>query len=100
MSDFFNLAPVLVVGMVLGAVFFGGLWWTVRHAASSRWVALWFFGSLVVRTVIALTGFYLACGSDWRRWLAALLGFSIARVLVTRLTRSASLVAGDGSHAP
>ncbi len=33
-----------VAGLLLGAIFFGGLWWTVRKGASSRRSALWFFG--------------------------------------------------------
>lgn len=82
-----RLLPALLAGVVLGAVFFGGLWWTVQRAVSARWVALWFFASLVLRTVIVVGGFYLACGDDWQRWLAALLGFSAARLLITRLTR-------------
>jgi F1F0 ATPase subunit 2 len=41
----------------LGATFFGGLWWTVLHAASSRRPALWLVASFVVRMTVALTGF-------------------------------------------
>lgn len=77
----------LLIGVLLGAVFFGGLWWTVQRAMSSERVALWIFGSLFLRTGIVLAGFYLACGDDWQRWLAAVLGFGLARVVVTRMTR-------------
>jgi len=89
MNELLDFAPALVVGLVLGAMFFGGLWWTVRLALSSRWAAHWFFGSLLLRTGILLAGFYFACGRDWRRWLVAVIGFSLARVLVSRLTRPA-----------
>ena len=82
-----RLLVPLLVGIMLGAVFFGGLWWTVQRAVSARWVALCFFTSLLLRTVIALAGFCLACGDDWRRWLAALLGFTVARGVITRLAR-------------
>jgi F1F0 ATPase subunit 2 len=99
MSDFLNLAPALIAGIALGAFFFGGLWWTVRQAASSRWAALWFFASLLLRTGTVLVGFYFACGSDWQRWLGALLGFTVARFFVTRLTRPA-LPFTEDSHAP
>ena len=91
-----RLVVPLLVGVLLGAVFFGGLWWTVQRAVSARWVALWFFASLMLRTGIVLGGFYLSCGDDWQRWLAALLGFVVARMVVTRLTRpSASFLEGD-----
>ena len=86
-------------GLALGVVFFGGLWWTVRRGVASRRPALWFFGSLLLRTGIVLGGFYLACGNDWRRWLAALLGFSIARLAVTLFTRRLPPLA-EVHHAP
>jgi len=79
-------------------VFFGGLWWTVQRAMSSPRVALWFFGSLFLRTAIVLAGFYLACGDDWQRWLAAMLGFGAARVAVGRIVRPNTETA-EGHHA-
>ena len=36
-------------GGLLGTMFFGGLWWTVRTGVSSQRPALWFLGSLVLR---------------------------------------------------
>ncbi|MGC9451359.1 MAG: ATP synthase subunit I [Oceanipulchritudo sp.] len=78
------------VGLVLGGVFFGGLWWTVRKGASSPRPALWFGGSMLVRTGIVLAGFYLVSGGQWQRLLVCLLGFVIARFLVMRLTRAPS----------
>lgn len=77
----------LAVGALLGAVFFGGLWWTVRRAMTSNHVALWMLGSFFLRIVIVLAGFYLVCGDDWARWVVAALGFGIARMVVMRLTR-------------
>jgi len=77
------------VGVLLGAIFFGGLWWTVRRGFSSKRPALWFLGSLLLRTSIALTGFYLIALGHWERLLVCLLGFIIARLIVTRLIRTA-----------
>jgi hypothetical protein len=37
----------------------------------------------------AFGGFYLVSRGDWRRLLACLLGFLLARILVTRFTRGA-----------
>ena len=93
-----KLVVPLLVGALLGAVFFGGLWWTVQRAVSARWVALWFFASLLLRTGIVLCGFYLSCGDDWQRWLVALLGFVVARMVVTRVTRSPNDIL-EGDHA-
>lgn len=85
MSEFLTLAPALVAGLSLGALFFGALWWTVRRGLSSRRPALWFLGSLLVRTSIVLAGFYVVSGGRWDRLLACLLGFVIARQIATRL---------------
>jgi F1F0 ATPase subunit 2 len=77
-----------LAGGVLGTIFFGGLWWTVRKGVSSKQPVLWFFGSLLLRMSIALAGFYFVSGGHWDRLLACLLGFVIARFIVTRLTGS------------
>jgi F1F0 ATPase subunit 2 len=58
MNEFLMLMIVLVTGLLLGAFFFGGLWWTVRKGASSKSPALWFAGSMLLRTSIVLAGFY------------------------------------------
>jgi len=82
-----NLISALVAGLLLGVFFFGGLWWTVQKGLSSRQPALWFFGSLLLRTGIAVAGFYFASGGQWDRLLMCLLGFFIMRRIVTKLTR-------------
>jgi F1F0 ATPase subunit 2 len=74
-------------GLALGAIFFGGLWWTVRKGLSSTRPALWFFASMLLRMVVALTGFYLIGGAHFERLLACLLGFLAARCMVIRLSR-------------
>jgi F1F0 ATPase subunit 2 len=87
-----NEAPALLLallaGIVLGAIFFGGLWWTVRRGVSSRRPALWFLGSLLLRAAIALAGFYFVARGDWRRLVACLLGFILGRIGVTWLARA------------
>jgi F1F0 ATPase subunit 2 len=44
----------------------------------------------VARTAVALLGFYAVFRGDWRRLVACLAGFVLARILVTRLTRTPS----------
>ena len=82
-----GLAVAGAAGGVLGLLFFGGLWWTLRRALNSANPALWIGGSLLLRVAAAVTGFVLVSAGDWRRMLACLLGFWIARWLVVRLTR-------------
>jgi F1F0 ATPase subunit 2 len=82
------LAPPLAAGLLFGAFFFGGLWWTVIRAVSSQRPALWFFGSMLLRTSTTLAVFYFVGGKDWERWLLCLLGFVLARLVVKWLTRT------------
>ena len=93
-----TLAWVFAAGALLGGVFFGGLWWTVRRGVASDHPALWFLGSLLARMAVALYGFYLLGGSEWQRWLACLAGFVVARLVVNRLTREIPAQAGQGAR--
>ena len=102
MNETLSLMLTLVMGGMLGAIFFGGLWWTVRKVVSSRWPAFWLLGSMLLRTGITLAGFYFVAGGHWERLLVCLLGFVIARLMVIRFTRSAekpTYVAQEAGHA-
>jgi F1F0 ATPase subunit 2 len=87
MKEFLLLASALAAGLLLGTIFFGGLWWTVMRGVLSQRPALWFFGSMLLRTSVALAGFYFVGREDWQRWLLCLLGFVLARLIVKWLTR-------------
>ncbi len=88
MNEIVTLVLVGAVGGILGAIFFGGLWWTVRRGVSSRHPALLFLGSMLLRMGIALAGFYYVSGGHWERLVVCLLGFIVARLFITRWTRS------------
>lgn len=82
------LAWATGTGMVLGAIFFCGLWWTIRRGILSSRPGIWFTGSMLLRTGIVMGGFYFLLGlpaDGWQILLAGLLGFIIARVVATRL---------------
>jgi F1F0 ATPase subunit 2 len=90
MSPAAALAFALVSGLALGVFFFGGLWWTVRRGIVSGTPALWFSVSSLLRTAIALGGFYLVSNGQWQRLLACLSGFVLARVVVARASMKAA----------
>ena len=90
MNDTLMLILAWAVGVWLGAIFFGGLWWTVRKGLSSRRPALLFVASLLLRMGMAIAGIYWV-GREigqlaWQPLLLCLLGFVLARPLVLRLT--------------
>jgi F1F0 ATPase subunit 2 len=74
-------------GLMLGGIFFGGLWWTVRNGINAKQPGLWFLGSMIVRMTIVMAGFYIVGGGQWDRLLSCLLGFIAARSMVVWLTR-------------
>jgi F1F0 ATPase subunit 2 len=104
MNEVLTSALAFAAGAGLGAIFFGGLWWTVRKGVSSPRPALWFLGSGLLRMSIVLAGFYFVSGGQFRRLVACLVGFIIARVVVTWLTRTSGVTqiraVQEVSHAP
>jgi F1F0 ATPase subunit 2 len=88
MNEALILLFATLAGGALGAIFFGGLWWTIRGGLPSQAPALWFFGSFALRMSVVLGGFYLATRGDWRNAAMCLLGFLAARGAVSRLTRT------------
>ena len=104
MNETLMMALAWVFGAVLGVVFFGGLWWTIRKSLYSKRPALWIFGSLLLRMGIVAAGFYLFSERHWERLLLCLLGFIAARFAVIRLTRpwgqNQTRPAQEANHAP
>jgi F1F0 ATPase subunit 2 len=104
MNETLTLVLAGVAGGTLGTVFFGGLWWTVRKGVLSRRPAVWFLGSLVLRMSVALGGFYFIGRENWERLVACLLGFIIARFIITMLTgppvKHHNSTAKEAGHAP
>jgi F1F0 ATPase subunit 2 len=84
MTALWPLLLAFALGMILGVLFFGGLWWTVARGIGSRHTALWFLFSLLVRTSVAMLGFYLVGRGSWEKLAACLAGFVLARLIVTR----------------
>jgi F1F0 ATPase subunit 2 len=91
MNESLSLVLALSAGLALGALFFGGLWWTVRRGIASQRPALWFLASLLTRMGVVLTGFYYTGREDWQRWLVCLVGFILARSIVKRSSKSRRL---------
>jgi F1F0 ATPase subunit 2 len=87
MNEPLILAGDLLAGILLGTFFFGGLWWTIRMGPPSEWSGLVFAASFLIRMAVATAGFYFVSHGEWRKLLACLVGFLLARIAVTRLIR-------------
>jgi F1F0 ATPase subunit 2 len=98
MNQALPLLLAFALGMILGVMFFGGLWWTVARGISSRYAALWFLLSLLLRTGAAMLGFYLVGRGSWERLAACLAGFVLARLIMTRPAADAVLLRPSASR--
>ena len=104
-----SLAPMVVVGVAaaffagaaLGCLYFLGLWYTVRRQARLRHPTPWLLLSLFGRLALLLAGFYFVMSGSWQRLLACVVGFIVARLVMTRLLGSGTggtVAAGESSQ--
>lgn len=87
MSDILPLIFALLTGIVLGLIYFLGLWETVRRLPRVRRPVLWMLGNLILRLAFMLTGLYLVGYGHWDRLIAALIGILIIRTFLVRRIR-------------
>ena len=96
MSEMLTWTLAAAAGLGMGGLFFAGLRWTVERGLASRRPALWFLGSMLLRVGLVTFGMYVVGGGRWQALLACLLGFVVARELVTRRARPRL----EGRHGP
>ena len=85
MSTIASVLIGLAVGVAVGALFFAGLWQTVRRLPDARRPALFAMGSLLFRVALAAAGFILIARAGWLALLAALLAFlAVRRAAIAR----------------
>ena len=82
MNETLYMGLVFMAGIVLGMLFFYGLWITVRKAVHAKIPALWFLGSSLFRIAIVLVGFYYISRGNWQKLLVCLIGFITARYII------------------
>jgi F1F0 ATPase subunit 2 len=82
------LAASGATGLLLGLVFFWGLWVTVKRLGRGRSAALWMLGGFALRFGVLLAGFYLlARHAGWQHVVSAALGFTLSRAFVVNRLR-------------
>ena len=82
MNNILSMTFALVTGFSLGAIFYGGLWWTVKKGVLSKRPVLWFGGGALLRMCITIAGFYFICQGNWKRLIVCLIGFVMARFAI------------------
>ena len=101
MNDWLVLLLFFLSGVLLGAIYLGGLWLTVQHIQNDGQPAWWLITSLLVRMLVLVVAFYFILGDGhWQRLLAALAGFVTLRIFTTRRVRRLGLTANSDKVKP
>ena len=77
------ISLVLLAGLVLGAIFYGGLWLTVRALPRARRPVLLMLSSFWARTLLVIAAFLFLTKGGWQFALIALAGFVMGRFAVS-----------------
>jgi len=80
-----GLLVAFLAGAALAALFFGGLRFTIQRLPTARRPMLLAGGSVLIRTVVVVAGFVWVGDGEWQRYVAALLGFLLVRLVLVRL---------------
>lgn len=77
--EWIKLLIPLLIGIILGTLYFGGLWLTVQKINSVMHPALWVFISFIIRIGGVLITFYWLVMVNWAYLTATFIGFLITR---------------------
>jgi F1F0 ATPase subunit 2 len=94
--DIVILGLGLFSGLVLGLIYFGGLWWTLERLPRRPRPKLWLANSYILRVAITLTGFFFIMRQSVVSLFFCLFGFFFMRWL---LVRRFGPDQGDRTHA-
>lgn len=81
-----HLAVAVIAGGLLGGLYFGGLWWTVRRMPSVAHPLNLYFVSMVVRLAVLLVSWYgVLAYFGFPPLLASIAGFITIRFVILRI---------------
>jgi len=90
-----------LTGIAIGAIYFAGLWETVRGLPDAKRPVRRMALSFALRAALALAGFWLVLQGGWESLAAAMVGFLAMReILLRRLGNTSYGITGgtaDGS---
>ena len=77
-----DIIGVVLAGLALGLIFYGGLWLTTARLATAKQPALLALASFWIRSLVVIGGVVLFVRLDWRYGLILIPGFALGRLLV------------------
>lgn len=106
----FDLTLSFAAGLLVGAAYFAGLWFTVRRLTGTGLAPLWLFVSAVVRLAVLVGALFWIMDGRGEKLLAALAGVLVARLVATwtarvsdtpeaKADRPQTIGAADADHA-
>jgi F1F0 ATPase subunit 2 len=72
------------IGAVIGALYFGRLWHTIRQLPRLSHPMLWLFAGTFARLGLVLAAFYLVSQGHWARLIACLVGLVAVSLYLRR----------------
>lgn len=82
MNLFLSIALSVLAGMLLGGLYFWGLWFTVNKVNAKQKGKGFIFISFLLRIAVLLFAFYLIMQGNAIRLISMLVGFLISRQII------------------
>ena len=98
MTEPIHLIVAVLIGLMAGLIFFGGLWLTTQRLTTWKSPALWLPLSFFARTAIVLGAIYWVGSGSLPRIAACLVGFLMSRATIFYATRSKHAVVPHGKE--
>ncbi len=83
-DDALKLVALVLAGCGIGLLFFSGLWFTVQGIVRQKHSGLILAVSFIVRMGLVVVSFYFLMAHDWKRLVALVIGFTLARIVMIR----------------
>lgn len=84
MSNYLAIPLTFALGLIAGAFYFGGLWWTLQTIRRGRKPAIAIVSFFVRLSAVAACFYLVALSGSFLRVMVCLVGFLAARVLMVR----------------
>ena len=85
MNELIAILISISSGIILGMVYFGGLWLTLQRVRTTKQPALLTLASFMGRSALCILGFYLISGIGLRGLALCLAGFVLVKIALIRM---------------